>query len=56
VYYDEAREFARLMTLKGSDGENMIVTGGGPGVMEAGNRGALDAGWPINRSEYCIAV
>jgi len=44
VFYDEAREFARLMTLKGSDGENMIVTGGGPGVMEAGNRGALDAG------------
>jgi uncharacterized protein (TIGR00730 family) len=44
VFYDEAREFARLMTLKGSDGENMIVTGGGPGVMEAGNRGAIDAG------------
>lgn len=47
VFYDEAREFSRLMTLQSMQSygrENVIVTGGGPGVMEAGNRGAMDAG------------
>ncbi len=46
-YYDEARKFARLMTetsLQNGGLENVIITGGGPGVMEAGNRGAQDAG------------
>jgi uncharacterized protein (TIGR00730 family) len=45
-FYDEAREFSRLMTIKSKAGggtEDVIVTGGGPGVMEAGNRGAVDA-------------
>ena len=46
-YYAEAQRFARLMTERSvATGcrENVIVTGGGPGVMEAGNRGAAEAG------------
>jgi uncharacterized protein (TIGR00730 family) len=47
-YYDEARELARLL---GSDPrvdglEVTVVTGGGPGIMEAANRGAFDEGAP----------
>ncbi|TFL17524.1 LOG family protein [Jannaschia formosa] len=46
--YHEARRFARLVTEKSlaetGGTENVIVTGGGPGVMEAGNRGAAEAG------------
>lgn len=46
-YYEEARRFAFLMTersLKSYGTENVICTGGGPGVMEAGNLGAHEAG------------
>lgn len=46
-YYDEARRFAQLasLTSKSLDEKDyVVVTGGGPGVMEAGNRGAADVG------------
>ncbi len=47
-YYREARELARLVTewsnsLENSTRRFVVCTGGGPGIMEAANRGALDA-------------
>lgn len=47
TFYAEAQKFAHLMTersLATGGTEDVIVTGGGPGVMEAGNRGAYEAG------------
>jgi uncharacterized protein (TIGR00730 family) len=46
-FYDVARDFARLVSehcKKAKPAEFVIMTGGGPGIMEAGNRGAFDAG------------
>ena len=45
-YYEEARHFAALVTQRSRDFDTPIyvVTGGGPGIMEAGNRGAHDVG------------
>jgi uncharacterized protein (TIGR00730 family) len=48
-YYEEARRFAQYasLTSKALDFRDyVVVTGGGPGVMEAGNRGAADVGAP----------
>ena len=47
-YYEEARELARMLTTwsvsLGSQNHRFVVTsGGGPGIMEAANRGAADA-------------
>ena len=44
-YYDEARKLARLISSAGQNPEKMthvVSTGGGPGIMEAANRGAHD--------------
>ena len=41
-YYDEARKLGRLITEDSKQCELVVITGGGPGIMEAANRGAAD--------------
>ncbi len=45
-YYEEARRFSSLVARNGNFGAAhfITVTGGGPGIMEAANRGAWEAG------------
>ena len=46
-YYDEARKLAALITARSQCEECPqlhVITGGGPGIMEAANRGAVDVG------------
>ena len=48
-YYEDARELSRLLTtwslsLKSENHRFVVTSGGGPGIMEAANRGAREAG------------
>jgi uncharacterized protein (TIGR00730 family) len=52
-WYREAQRFGAIaslrggaLTMNGGFRDNVIATGGGPGVMEAANRGASEAGAP----------
>jgi uncharacterized protein (TIGR00730 family) len=45
-FYEEARRFSAMVTRRSASWDKplYVVTGGGPGIMEAGNRGAFETG------------
>ncbi len=52
-WYEQARQFARIVSERGGARaphdrwrDNVIATGGGPGIMQAANRGAWEVGAP----------
>ena len=45
-YYDEARKLGHLISSNTGKDKLVVITGGGPGIMEAANRGAHEAGTP----------
>ena len=45
-YYDEARKLGNLISRNTVKDRWVVITGGGPGIMEAANRGAHEAGVP----------
>ena len=60
-YYEDARKLAGMMaswakTLPGRRHRFVVTSGGGPGIMEAANRGAYEVGRKDDRVEYQAAV
>src|SRR5262245_26961641 len=62
-WYDETRRFGRIVSERGGalapiggQRDNVIATGGGPGIMEAANRGAFDVGAPSIGFQYRVAA
>ncbi len=45
-YYEEARKLGGLISSNTGKDKMVVITGGGPGIMEAANRGAHEAGIP----------
>ena len=45
-YYEEARKLGHLISSNTGKDKMVVITGGGPGIMEAANRGAHEAGMP----------